>query len=165
MPLIVFKRSAYRTSKTESYETPALNGFNHTVNLSRVLKDKKWILKSVSVLSRSDRTFTDVTTRMKWFEIRFPQLMPQEETLYARGSEGSTPLPREVLRFYPNKYSMDNEDETQQSTSVGIVSTPNIHLGNHSVEEGYLSMEVFANEVGTNEPIGVTCYEVILEYQ
>jgi len=164
MPLVIFKRSAYQTSKTESYETSALEGYNHTVNLPRILKDKKWVLKSVNVLSRGDRVASDVSTRMKWFEIRFPQLMRQEETLYALNSERSTPVPRQVLRFYPNKYSMDNEAPGDQSTSVGVVSTPNIHLGNHSVEEGYLSMEVFANEVGTNNPIGVTNYEVILEY-
>lgn len=158
MPLIIFKREAYASYVSSTPLTDALDEFRHRVYLPKSLIKKQWFLKSVNYLERSD------TGRVNWVDIEIPQLMPSEKTRFALKQEGTTPQPNRGLRFYPNRYSMDSYKQSDNPITTACISTPNINLGRHSVEEGYLEMIISAKEVGSQDRVGLTSYELILEY-
>jgi hypothetical protein len=156
MPLVTFKRSANNSYFSTKGLTEPLDDFRQTVNLPRESYNHQWILRSVNVLYRKR------TERLRYVEIHFPQLMPEDKMMYSTGSEGVTPLPRNVLRFYPNKRGMEQRLFYNHIMS-GIAVSPDLNLGVHRLDQLQLDMFITARDTDGNLA-GVTTYEVILEY-
>ena len=156
MPLVTFKRSANSTQNSTVSLTGPLEDFRQTVNLPRELYNKRWFLRSVNMLYRSANS--DI---LRYMEIRLPQLMPEDKTMFFLKSEGSTPEPKRSLRFYPNKYGMDQR--VAISSTICISVSPNLDLGTHRLDQLHLDLFVTAKDQA-DVSIGVTTYEVILEY-
>jgi len=87
--------------------------------------------------------------------------MPEDKTMYLLKSAGSTPEPKRVLRFYPNKYGMDQREFNPMTSCIAI--SPNLDLGVHRLDQLHLDLFVTAKDK-SDVSIGVTTYEVILEY-
>jgi hypothetical protein len=155
MPLVTFKRSANNSEYSTKEITDALDDFRQTVNLPRESYNHQWVLRSVNVLYRKQ------TDLLRYVELRFPQLMPEDKMMYFKKSEGSTPLPRSVLRFYPNKRGMEQTQYNHITSCIAV--SPDLNLGVHRLDQLQLDMFITAKDKNGNS-VGVTTYEVILEY-
>ena len=155
MPLVSFKRSANNDFISTKVLTDALDDFRQSVNLPREAYNRQWILRSVNVL------YLKSTDRLRYFELTFPQLMPEDKMMYFTKSEGATPLPRHTLRFYPNKRGLDQSQFENLNSMIAL--SPNLSLGVHRLDQLHLDMLVTAKDDKGNS-VGVVTYEVILEY-
>lgn len=163
MPLVTFSRIANTGAIASSNLTPALNAFRHVINLPRQLHNKHWKLKSVNVQTRTNTDGT-IRYRMNHVDIRFPQLMDEESTRFFIKNESSNPQapqPPRALRFFCNYRSMDYRFCDCHTSTVTI--QPELNFGSKRLDDLFLVMEISVRDVNMDY-IGVTGYEIILEY-
>jgi len=162
MPLVTFNYS-HSPSGTETTQLgPVLDDFTQSIQLPREAYNKRWWLRSVSA-SRSEDGANNSVDRFRWIDIKFPELMSDERVLYSLNGEGSTPEPNKSLRFYVNKYSMDQYKF--HPSSLYIDAKPNLNLGTHRLDNLMLSMKISAVSGYDSEKLGLWKYSVILEYE
>lgn len=162
MPLVTFDycRSVDGTATTQL--GPSLDDFTQSVQLPREAYNKRWWLRSVKAM-RSEDTSTGSVDRFRWIELKFPELMSEERVLYSLNSEGATPEPEKSLRFYVNRYSMDQVNF--HPTYLAISSKPNLYLGTHRLDSLNLTMKITARSGYDSETVGLWKYSIILEYE
>jgi hypothetical protein len=162
MPLVTFNYSRSASGDDTTQLGAVLDDFTQSVQLPREAYNKRWWLRSVSA-TRSEDGDNNSVDRFRWVDIKFPELMSDERVLYSLNGEGSTPEPNKSLRFYVNKYSMD---QVRFHPSFLLVDAkPNLNLGTHRLDTLTLSMKISAVSGYDNEKLGLWKYSVILEYE
>lgn len=133
------------------------------VQLPRHAHNKKWVIVGVRAEYDSGKSADSVPFR--WLEVELPELMQENKILYSLNSEGNTKEPSRNLRFYVNKYQIEDL-EGNDPVRKSIVVNPNLNLGVHRLDGLELTCIVTAREGdNTSNTTPLLHYSVILEYE
>jgi len=161
MPLVQFNYS-YGNGEGEytNYPSPSGSPIIQTVNLPREAYNKRWTLRVVNATSVEQPT----KTNLRWVDVSFPELMSDERVMYSLNSEGSsTPEPDRALRFYVNKFSMDQR--AFEPDHLAVTTNPNINMGVHRLDDLRLTMKLTARSGVGVGIVSLYKFTVILEYE
>ena len=162
MPLVQFNYS-YGDGDGDAINYPLPAGVGEeitlSVNLPREAYNKKWILRVVNATSVEQ----PIKTNFRWVEVRIPELMSEQNIMYSLNSEGSTPEPNRGMRFYVNKYSMDQR--AFEPHHLSVTSNPNINMGVHRLDDLRLTCIVGAKSGIVPALVPLYKFTVILEYE
>ena len=161
MPLVQFNYShGDGDGDTSTYPDPDGQEIIQTVNLPREAYNKKWTLRVVNATSVENLN----RTNLAWVDIVLPELMTEQSTMYSLNSSGTiTPEPSRALRFYVNKYSMDQR--AFECSHLSVTSNPNINMGVHRLDDLRLTLRLTPHSGLYPRVVSLYKFTVILEYE
>lgn len=159
MPLVTFSYT-YSEGDSNTYSNTPLEKFTQKVTLPREAYNKRWWIRSVQASAVEE---IGTNTFWRWIDIRFPELMPENHVMYSLNSDAATREPDRALRFYVNRFSMDQRNV--EPSHYAITSSPNINLGTHRLDSLQVTLQITARSGIDGSPVPLYKYAIILEYE